>query len=208
MPETVYSVVDVETTGLRPSDRIVEVAIRLANGQGRLLSTFESVVDPQRRPGPTWLHGLTAEHCRQAPSFWELAGEIHRRLVGTVLVAHHLRFDWGFLRREFARCDVTFLRQPAGICTSRCSRARGLRGDLQGAAAAMGLRRTRRHSAAADAATAHELWQELQRTGASMDAGVPLEPGHGAHRLPAGGVAFARRPLSDLEDGVTSKAAR
>jgi len=41
-----------------------------------------------------------------------------------------------------------------------------------------------------------------------MDAGVPLDPGHGAHRLPVGGAAFVRKPLSDLEDGVTSKAAR
>ena len=208
MPEAAYSVVDVETTGLRPSDRIVEVAVRLADGQGRLLSAFESVVDPQRRPGPTWLHGLSAEHCRRAPRFCELAGEIHRLLVGTVLVAHHLRFDWGFLRREFARCDVTFLREPTGICTSQCSRALGLRGDLKEAAATMGIRRSRRHSAGADAATAHELWQELQRAGASMDAGVPLDPGHGAHRLPVGGAAFVRKPVSDLEDGVTSKAAR
>lgn len=197
MEDAVYSVVDVETTGLRTRDRVVEIAIRRVDSQGRAVSTFESVLDPGRDPGPTWLHGLTSEQCRRAPRFCDVAGEIHRLLVGTVLVAHHLRFDWAFLRREFARCKVTFLREPAGVCTAQAARAYGLRGDLDRAATAMGLVRRRPHGAGPDAEATHELWQALRRAGASLGAGMPVDRGCGAHRLPLGAVGCSRTSLTD-----------
>lgn len=187
-----YSVVDVETTGLRTGDRVVEVAVVSADARGRVTGVFESLVNPGSHPGPIRLHGIDPGECQQAPVFLELAHALYGLLVGTVLVGHNLRFDWGHLRHEFGRCGVTFLSEPAGLCTAEACRRAGLPARLDAACDVLGLAYRSRHRARADAEATRQLWSALRSERAFPSSGQPLRAGVGWHRLPASSSARPR----------------
>ncbi|WP_051366775.1 exonuclease domain-containing protein [Hamadaea tsunoensis] len=121
LPDTPYVVIDLETTGLAADeDRIVEIAMgRVENGV--LVDEWATLIDPQRDPGPTFLHHISAGMLDGAPTFREIAGEILARLDGAVVVAHNAAFEEGFLQAELARIGVTPPPIPA-LCTLIVSR--------------------------------------------------------------------------------------
>ena len=119
----VFSVVDVETTGVSPQrDRITEIALVTVR-EGALAESWSSLVNPgvQIPPEIQSLTGITDAMVAGAPAFSELAGEISQRLAEGVLVAHNVRFDYGFLKAEFARAGHAFSAKT--LCTVRLSRA-------------------------------------------------------------------------------------
>ena len=101
------AVVDVETTGLYNSDRVVEVAIVTIDATGTVVDEFETLVNPGRDVGPTWLHQVTASMVVDAPTFDEVAHHVASRLDGAICVAHNLRFDRRMLTREFETSGIT-----------------------------------------------------------------------------------------------------
>lgn len=117
------AIVDLETTGISAADEfITEIAIISWDG-GRESSRWSTLVNPGV-PIPTeiqWLTGITNEMVRDAPSFADIAHDVHQRLAGRVFVAHNARFDYSFLKSAFERCDMPF-RAPI-LCTVRLSRA-------------------------------------------------------------------------------------
>jgi len=115
-----YAVVDVETTGLRPSwhDRVVEVAVVHVDVHGNREREWCSLVNPERDMGPQSIHGITAAEARRAPTFAQLAGTIVDLLKGRVVVAHNLRFDAQFLRHEYDRLGF---RVPIGFARGLCT---------------------------------------------------------------------------------------
>jgi DNA polymerase-3 subunit epsilon len=96
-------VVDVETTGLGRTDRIVSVGVYRLDPQGAVQDHWYTPVNPGRDPGPVWIHGLTSEHLSTAPVFPEIAEKLAEQLDGRVLVAHNALFDWSMISREYAR---------------------------------------------------------------------------------------------------------
>jgi len=106
LTERTFSVVDVETTGLVPRyDRVTEIAVVQVRG-GKIVHTYSSLINPQR-PIPDGIQrmtGITDELVRKAPLFSDVHQHLHALISGTVLVAHHAQFDYGFLQAEFARC--------------------------------------------------------------------------------------------------------
>ena len=98
-----WAVVDVETTGLGRTDRVVSVGVYRLDPRGDVLDHWYTPVNPGRDPGPVWIHGLTTELLSSAPSFPEIAEELSGRLAGRVLVAHNALFDWSMISREYAR---------------------------------------------------------------------------------------------------------
>ncbi|WP_244975626.1 3'-5' exonuclease [Mycobacterium kubicae] len=100
------TVVDVETTGLYRTDRIVEIALVTMDPSGNVIDEFETLVNPLRDPGPTWIHGVTASMLMDAPTFHDIADHVAARLHGTVVVAHNLRFDARMIDQEFSRTGV------------------------------------------------------------------------------------------------------
>lgn len=101
------AVVDVETTGLYNSDRVVEVAIVTMDPSGTVIDEFETLINPGRDVGPTWLHQLTASMLVDAPCFDDVAHHVASRLDGAVCVAHNLRFDRRMLDNEFQAAGIT-----------------------------------------------------------------------------------------------------
>lgn len=118
--DTIYAVIDLETTGLRPNwhDRIVEIAIVHLDDEGNREREWCTLVNPQRDMGPQAIHGITAAEARSAPTFAQLAGTIADRLRERVLAAHNLRFDAQFLLHEYDRLGLTVpVSFDRGLCT-------------------------------------------------------------------------------------------
>ncbi|GAB2536413.1 exonuclease domain-containing protein [Rufibacter soli] len=117
-----YAIVDIETTGGQPSeDRITEIAIFIHDGN-QVVDQFHSLVNPGR-PIPFFisqLTGITDEMVRDAPKFHEVAKQIVQITEGNVFVAHNVRFDYSFIKKEFADLGFTFQRKT--LCTVRLSR--------------------------------------------------------------------------------------
>lgn len=100
------AVLDVETTGLYMVDRVVEVAVVTIDHAGRIVDEFESLVNPGRDVGPTWLHQITPSMVSDAPCFEEIAHHVAARLDGAVCAAHNLPFDQRMVGRELERAGI------------------------------------------------------------------------------------------------------
>lgn len=115
--------VDIETTGGRTSyDRIIEIGIvRVENDQ--ILDTYSTLINPNGHLPPeiTTLTGITTADVANAPTFREVAADIITRLKDYTFVAHNVRFDYGFIKAEFARLGAGF--SAKHFCTVRLSRA-------------------------------------------------------------------------------------
>lgn len=121
-PTLPFAVLDVETTGLSPKrDRIIEIAVVRCTPDGSFIDEWSTLVDPGRDPGPTHIHGITAEDLQGAPAFADIADALRDRLDGSMISAHNLAFDAGFLAAEFARAGVMPPDRPA-LCTMQLAR--------------------------------------------------------------------------------------
>lgn len=122
LPERL-AIVDVETTGANPvSDRVTEIAI-LRVEHGQVVARWESLVNPGMHI-PRMIEdliGITDAMVADAPAFAELTGTVRELLDGCVFVAHNARFDYGFIRNEFARAGGDF--EAPVLCTVKLSRA-------------------------------------------------------------------------------------
>lgn len=105
-------VIDTETTGLRPTDRIIEVALVELPG-GTIGNIWSSLVNPgQATIRATKVHGLTAAHLVGAPAFTDIEERITDALTGeleqrTVLVGHRASFDAVRLAYEYRLAGAT-----------------------------------------------------------------------------------------------------
>jgi len=155
------AIVDIETTGTRPSlDRVTEIAV-LEVDDFRVRSRWSTLVNPGASiPAEIQaLTGISREMVMAAPRFEDLAGELHDRLAGRLFIAHNARFDYGFLRREFLRAGMRF--NARTLCSVRLSRRLypGAGHDLDSVIARHGIGCTARHRALGDA---EALWDFLK----------------------------------------------
>jgi DNA polymerase-3 subunit epsilon len=113
-----FAVVDLETTGFSPqSERVVEVAVVVLDLDGREVDAFCTLIDPQRDPGPTHIHGITAEMLEGAPTFGGVHPYLAGLLSGRVVVGHNVdQFDLAFLVAECRRLGGDDL-VPAAVVT-------------------------------------------------------------------------------------------
>ncbi len=157
--------VDVETTGCYAGrHRIIDVAVIGATGD-HLDFEWQSLVHPGSRvsAGITALTGIDDAMLEGAPPFEQIATELSRRLAGRVFVAHNARFDYGFIRREFARLETNW-RAPS-LCTVRLSRAlfpEMSHHNLDAVMERHGFTIEQRHRAMPDAQVLWMLWRKLR----------------------------------------------
>ncbi|WP_319452491.1 exonuclease domain-containing protein [Mycobacterium sp. RTGN6] len=100
------AVVDVETTGLYRTDRVVEVAVVTVNADGVIEEEFDTLVNPMRDMGATWIHGIDTAMVRDAPTFSDVAHHVAARVNGAVVTGHNVRFDMRMLGDEFDRAGI------------------------------------------------------------------------------------------------------
>ncbi|MFJ6837150.1 exonuclease domain-containing protein [Streptomyces sp. NPDC091209] len=115
-----FAVVDVETTGLDAgSDRIVEVAVTRMTGDGSMLGTASTLVNPESLPIPaeaSQIHRIYPRDVADAPTFGQIAPDLLHLLDDAIVVTHNLVFDGAFLTAEFRRAGITVPAMPA-LCT-------------------------------------------------------------------------------------------
>lgn len=114
--------VDIETTGTSIyGDRIIEIGIlRVENN--KLVDTFQTLINPQSYVSPFIedMTGIRKEELERAPTFNSLKRDILEYLSDCYFVAHNVRFDYGFLKNEYKREEITF--DPKHFCTVKLSR--------------------------------------------------------------------------------------
>ncbi|MCT9081888.1 DEDDh family exonuclease [Streptomyces fulvoviolaceus] len=171
-----YAVVDVETTGLARDDRIISAAVYRLDVHGEVEDHWYTLVNPERDPGPVWIHGLTSDVLEGAPLFQEIAEEFSARLDGRVLVAHNAVFDWQMIAREYARAAREApVRQR--LCTIALSKELGLplpNHKLESLAAHFGVVQQRAHHALDDARVLAEAFRPSLRAAAAGGVRLPL----------------------------------
>ncbi|MDQ0990141.1 DEDDh family exonuclease [Streptomyces sp. V3I7] len=171
-----YAVVDVETTGLARHDRIISAAVYRLDARGEVEDHWYTLVNPERDPGPVWIHGLTSETLEGAPLFADIAEEFAARLADRVLVAHNAVFDWQMIAREYARAEREApVRQR--LCTIALSKELGLplrNHKLQSLAAHFGVVQRQAHHALDDARVLAEAFQPSLRAAAAGNVRLPL----------------------------------
>jgi DNA polymerase-3 subunit epsilon len=162
--EKLYAIVDLETTGGRAArDKITEIAIVLHDGR-QIIDKYETLVNPECYIpyGITELTGITQEMVADAPKFYEVARKVVKMTEGAVFVAHNVRFDYSFLREEFARLGYTFTRKQ--LCTVRLSRQAfpGFRSySLGNLIQNLGIKVDQRHRAMSDALATVEILEKV-----------------------------------------------
>ena len=161
---------DLETTGMSATqERITEIGlVEVVNGE--YVGNWSQLVNPQRSIPPfiQSLTGITNRMVRDAPSFEQFAPALFERLEGKLLVAHNARFDYGFLKSEFARLGMSY--RSRVLCTAKLSRKlfpEHRRHNLDSLIERHGLRCSARHRALGDAEV---LWQFLRKIHAEVDA--------------------------------------
>jgi DNA polymerase III subunit epsilon len=171
-----YAVVDVETTGLARHDRIISAAVYRLDHRGNVEDHWYTLVNPERDPGPVWIHGLTSDVLDAAPLFPDIAAEFARRLDGRVLVAHNAIFDWQMIAREYARAErIAPVRQR--LCTIALSKELALplpNHKLESLAAHFGVVQQHAHHALDDARVLAEAFRPSLHAAARDGVRLPL----------------------------------
>ena len=156
--------VDLETTGsTATNDRITEIGIVEVDADGSVRE-WQQLVNPGMHIPPfiQQLTGISNEMVASAPPFETVAADVLQRLQGRLFIAHNARFDYGFLKNEFKRLEITF-RAPV-LCTVKLSRTlfpEHKRHNLDSLIERHGLRAEARHRALADAQLIHQFWQKI-----------------------------------------------
>jgi DNA polymerase III subunit epsilon len=162
-----FAVVDVETTGSRPTggDRVTEVAVVLVRA-GVATTVFDTLINPERPipPAITAVTKITWSMVKGAPRFAEICDQLLGALEGHVFVAHNAGFDWRFVNAEIERATRRRLRGRM-LCTVQMARRlvpQIRRRNLDSLSSYYGIENTARHRAGGDAvATAHLLLRLL-----------------------------------------------
>ena len=172
-----YAIVDLETTGgMARRDKITEIAIVITDGE-QILDSYTTLVNPERSiPSEiTRITGITNSMVSDAPKFYEVAKDVVEWLEGHIFVAHNVRFDYSFLKEEFARLGYTFSKRQ--LCTVRLSRKAfpGLRSySLGNLITHFGLSVDARHRALEDATATAEIFLMILNNEENLDAARQL----------------------------------
>jgi DNA polymerase III subunit epsilon len=173
--DTTFVVVDLETTGGRPSgdthDSITEIGAVKVRG-GEVLGEFATLVDPGRNIPPqiVTLTGITSAMVFDAPRIEAVLPSFLEFSRGAVLVAHNAGFDIGFLRAAAERNHLPWPKPPV-LCTVRLARRALTRDEapsvrLSALARLFGASTTPTHRALDDArATVDVLHALIERVG-------------------------------------------
>lgn len=159
--------VDIETTGLSNShNRIIEIGI-IRVEDNEIVQTYHSLINPQTHLAPEieMITGITAKDLENAPTFRNIKEEILEALIDATFVAHNVRFDYGFLKNEFKRENISFSSKQ--FCTVKLSRylyPSEKRHNLDAIIERFNISCENRHRALNDAKVLYEFYQKLQQS--------------------------------------------
>lgn len=178
-PGAGWAVVDVETSGFRPGQaRIVSIAALALGDDGNVEASFSSLLDPGVDPGPTHVHGLTAEMLAGQPTFGDVVDQVADVLRGRTLVAHNVAFDYSFLTAE-AELIGAELPIDSAMCTVELSRRLRLGTEnlrLETLAAHWGVTQMKPHDALDDALVLAQILKPALAGALDSRKWLPIRP--------------------------------
>jgi DNA polymerase-3 subunit epsilon len=169
LTELAYTVFDMETTGLKPSegDEILSIgAIRIVNCRLLREERFEQLIDPLRSIHPEMVIGQ--------PTIDTVLPRFHQFAEETILVAHNAAFDMRFLQMKEEQTAVRFINPVLDtLLLSAIVHPAHEDHNLEAIALRLGVRVLGRHTAMGDAVATGELFLKL----------LPLLAEKGIYRL-------------------------
>jgi DNA polymerase-3 subunit epsilon len=179
LTELTYTVFDMETTGLKPSegDEILSIgAIRIVNCRLLREERFEQLVDPLR--SIPWesvqIHGIHPEMVIGQPTIGKVLPRLQQFAEDTILVAHNAAFDMRFLQMKEEQTAVRFINPLLDtLLLSAIVHPAHEDHNLEAIAQRLGVRVLGRHTAMGDAVATGELFLKL----------LPLLAEKGIYRL-------------------------
>jgi DNA polymerase III epsilon subunit-like protein len=158
------AVLDFETTGMFAGhDRVVEVSVvRIEPGRAPEL-VLDTLVNPGRPMGATFVHGIHDRDVVDAPRFETIAEHLVRAIAGCVLAAYNVSFDLRFLEAELRQLGVGHQFPHLCLMYLRPMLGLGRQCKLVSACRAHGIPLAAAHSAAQDALAAAGLWSVYAR---------------------------------------------
>ncbi|WP_295123629.1 exonuclease domain-containing protein [uncultured Chitinophaga sp.] len=182
-----YAIVDIETTGGHASaSGITEVAIFISDGI-RVVDQYQTLINPGVKI-PTYitaLTGITNELVADAPYFEDVAAEIHAFLKDHIFVAHHVNFDYSFLKFHLGHYGYDL--NTRKLCTVRLSRKifPGLPSySLGNLCRSLNVPLINRHRAGGDAEATAKLFAMLVEADEKGAIATALKPSSKEHFLP------------------------
>lgn len=156
--ELPIAVIDFETTGMQPGiDRVVEVSVvRVEPGKEPYIA-FDTLVNPCRSVGATYIHGIRNSDVEDAPLFEEIAGDFVDSLAGCIVAAYNVYFDMKFLRYELELAGVDYEVPHFCLMYMRKMLGVGDRCNLELACEAHNISLVNAHTAGADALASAKL---------------------------------------------------
>lgn len=159
-----YTVVDIETTGLSKCyHQITEIAaMRLRNG--KVIDSFESLINPGVRIPSfiTRLTGISDSMVQDAPRVERVLPHFLDFLGKDVFVAHNATFDYGFLEHNTRRCGGRL--ENAHLCTRKLAHRlfpELERKRLLDLCAHLNVSNTQAHRAAGDALATAQVFSKM-----------------------------------------------
>ena len=179
LTELAYTVFDMETTGLKPSegDEILSIgAIRIVNCRLLGEERFEQLVDPLR--SIPWesvqIHGIHPEMVTGQPTIDKVLPRFQQFAEDTILVAHNAAFDMRFLQLKEEQSSIRFINPVLDtLLLSAVVHPAHADHNLEAIAQRLGVRVLGRHTAMGDALATGELLLKL----------LPLLAEKGIYRL-------------------------
>jgi DNA polymerase-3 subunit epsilon len=196
-----WVVVDVETSGFRPGHaRVLSVAALALDAGGNVEHSVVSLLNPGVDPGPTHVHGITAEMLEDQPTFADITDALAELMHGRTLVAHNAPFDYSFLVAEAEQAGVA-LPIDSVMCTVELARRLDLGVEnlrLETLARHWNVPQTRAHDAFDDALVLSRVLAPALERARERDIWLPVRP-VGRRLWPNGTITHEElRPLKML----------
>lgn len=174
-----WVVIDVETTGFRPGHaRIISLAALALDSSGSVERSVVSLLNPGVDPGPTHVHGLTADMLANQPTFADICADLVDMLRDRTLVAHNVAFDYGFLAAEAELAEAE-LPVDVVMCTVELTRRLALGTEnlrLESLAAHWGVTQLKPHDALDDAVVLSQVLTPAVERARELDVWLPVRP--------------------------------
>ena len=157
-----YVILDVETTGLEPTQHeLTEIGALKIKGE-ELKDVFSSLIRPHR-PIPseiTQFTGIDDEMVKDSPSAAEVLPKFIDFINSSILIAHNAEFDLAFIKQHLKQISEKELKNEV-ICTLKI--ARFLFPNLENhklhtVASHLGIPVANRHRAMGDAEATYQIW--------------------------------------------------
>lgn len=122
-------VLSLETTGLEPDDRIIEIGCVEMIGKTLTGRVFHEYINPERRIElrATAVHGITDELVADRPKFRDIATEFVDLVRGAEMVIHNAEFDVVYLDHELSLLKLPPLEKVTAGIVDTLTMARRIR---------------------------------------------------------------------------------